>query len=337
MRQIWITGKGDVDVLRIREAPAPEPGPGEVRISVRGIGVNFADIMARMGLYPEAPPLPFVPGYEVAGVVERCGPGASLAPGARVMALTRFGGYATTVCVPATQVSPLPDAMTFEQGAALGVAYLTAHLAVVHCGHVEPGERVLIHNAGGGLGLAAVQLALARGATVLGTASRSKHDRLREAGVQVLVDPRTDDVAASIGRASAGRGVDLIVNSVGGTSVRRDLDILAPLGRLVLCGVSSSAPARRYSLPALLRLVATTPRPALFGLMNRNHGVFGLNLGRLWSETERLQGTVAALLAMYGAGQIQPVIARVFPFEEAAAAHAYIQDRQNFGKVVLAV
>ncbi|MFN7134733.1 MAG: alcohol dehydrogenase catalytic domain-containing protein, partial [Myxococcales bacterium] len=184
MRQVWIPKIGGPEVLEVREAADPVPGHGQVRIRVAAAGVNFADVLARMGLYPDAPRLPTVVGYEVAGTIDAVGDGVQgLTPGMRVLSLTRFGGYSDTVLVPAIQVAPLADALSFEKAAAIPVTYLTAWLMLIHLGNLRRGERVLIHAAAGGVGQAAVQLAKWRGAEIFGTASAGKHARLREAGV----------------------------------------------------------------------------------------------------------------------------------------------------------
>ena len=155
MRQVWIPKTGGPEVLEVREAPDPEPGPGAVRIRVAAAGINFADLLARMGLYPDAPKLPAVVGYEVAGTVDRVGAGAGLAEGDRVVALTRFGGYSDAVVVPGFQAIALPAAVGFEKAAALPVNYLTAWLMLVHLGNLRAGDRVLVHAAAGGVGQAA--------------------------------------------------------------------------------------------------------------------------------------------------------------------------------------
>src|SRR2546428_4898585 len=158
MRSVWITRTGPPEALEVRDGPEPTPGPGQALVRVRAAGVNFADVMARLGLYPDAPPRPCVVGYEVAGTVERLGPGAdgALATGQRVIALTRFGGYAEAVAVPAAQLFPMPARMSFEEGAAIPVNYLTAVLMLRHFGNVKRGERVLVHAAAGGVGMAAI-------------------------------------------------------------------------------------------------------------------------------------------------------------------------------------
>ena len=172
MRSVWITRTGPPEVLEVRDGPEPAPGDGQVLVRVRAAGVNFADVMARLGLYPDAPKLPCVVGYEVAGTVERVGPGITgVKPGDRVVAMTRFGGYTEAVAVPAAQVFPLPAAMSFEEGAAVPVNYLTAVLMLRHFGNVRQGNRVLVHAAAGGVGMAAIQLCRIAGAEVIGRAS----------------------------------------------------------------------------------------------------------------------------------------------------------------------
>src|SRR5262245_58962604 len=189
MRQVWITRTGGPEVLQVREAPDPEPGQGEVRIRVKASGVNFADTMARVGLYPDAPKPPCVVGYEVSGVVDKLGPGADgPAPGTRVVAPTRFTGYSDTVVVPSIQASPLPDALSFEKAAAITVNYLTAYLMLVRLGNLQKGDTVLVHAVAGGVGQAALQICRHRGATVIGTASPSKHERLKSLGVAHCID-----------------------------------------------------------------------------------------------------------------------------------------------------
>ncbi|HTE56071.1 MAG TPA: medium chain dehydrogenase/reductase family protein [Kofleriaceae bacterium] len=337
MRQVWITRRGGPEVLEVREAPDPEPGPGEVRVRVAAAGINFADVMARMGLYPDAPPLPAVVGYEVAGTVERLGPGApsDLKPGARVLALTRFGGYSDQLIAPAGQVSPIPEGLSFEQAAAIPVNYLTAWLMLVYLGNVRAGDRVLIHAAAGGVGQAAVQIARWREAEIIGTASPSKHERLRAAGVQHCIDYTSQDFEAEVRRLTAGRGVDIVLDAVGGASFRKSYRSLAPLGRLFLFGASSAAPGERRQLWSAVRALMAMPRFRAVPLMNENRGVFGINLGHLWGDVDRLRAMLAEVLELTARGVLVPVVDGSFPFAEAAKAHARLQSRQSFGKVLL--
>src|SRR5215475_282273 len=206
MRHVLITRQGPPEVLRPADAPDPLPREGEVRIAVRAAGVNFADVMARLGLYPDAPPLPTVVGYEVAGVVDAVGSSnVPFRPGDRVFAFTRFGGYATSVVAPATFVFPTPIQLTDVEAAAIPVNYLTAFIALDTLAHVGAGETVLIHGAGGGVGIAATQIAKQRGATVFGTASAAKLDAIRSFGVDHPINHQ-HDVPGEIRRLTIGRG-----------------------------------------------------------------------------------------------------------------------------------
>ncbi len=336
MRQVWIRRRGGPEVLEVREAPDPDPGPGEVRIRVAAAGVNFADIMARMGLYPDAPRLPAVVGYEVAGTVEATGPGVQgLVPGQRAAAFTRFGGYSDAVVIPVQLAFPIPDALSTEEAAALPVNYLTAWLMLVRLGCVRAGDRVLVHSAAGGVGQAALQICLWRGASVIGTAGPEKHERLRALGVACCIDSRGGDVLAAVRRETGGHGVDLALDGIGGASPRTSYACLAPLGRLFLYGVSALAPGKRRSLLAAVSGLVRMPAFRPVRLMNENRGVIGLNVGRLWDRAEVLREELARIIDLAGDGVFRPVVDRVFPFERAADAHLYIQDRKNFGKVLL--
>ncbi len=337
MRQVWITKRGGPEVLQVREAADPAPREGEVRIRVAAAGINFADVLARMGLYPDAPPLPAVVGYEVAGTVDAVGPGVEgLREGDRVGALTRFGGYADVLCVSAAQAFPISPALSFEKAAAIPVNYLTAWLMLVHLGCVRAGDRVLVHAVAGGVGQAAVQICRWRGAEVVGTASASKHARLRELGVAHCIDYRTQDFEAEVRRLYGKRGVDIALDAVGGDSFKKSYRCLGPLGRLYLFGVSSFAPGRTRSVMAALRGIASMPRFSPIALMNGNRGVHGVNLGHLWHRVDLLREMLGEIVGLVADGTFDPVVDSTFPFDRAGEAHARMQDRQNFGKVLLA-
>ncbi len=338
MRQIWIPSAGPPEVLEVREAADPLPGPGELRIRVAAAGVNFADIMGRMGLYPDLPPMPVVVGYEVSGSIDAVGDGVETDWVDRaVIGMTRFGGYSDVVCVPEAQVFPRPLGMSPEEGAALPVNYLTAYQLVEVMGGLRAGESVLVHSAGGGVGIAAIQLARRIGARILGTASSGKHEFLKSLGVDVCIDYRTEDFEARVREATGGRGVELVLDAVGGSSFKKSFRCLAPSGRLGMFGLSAAATGKRKSWLAFAKAAATMPwlQFTPLALMNQNKGVFGVNLGHLWNEIDRLRGWMEALLEYEREGSLRPVIAARFPFERAAEAHHYIQDRRNVGKVVL--
>jgi synaptic vesicle membrane protein VAT-1 len=336
MREAVIPRHGPPEVFEIRERRDPEPAEGEVRIRVRAAGINFADILARLGLYPDAPRPPVVVGYEVAGHIDAVGRSLTgFAHGDRVVALTRFGGYADTVVVAAEQVFHFPEQLSDAEAAAVPVNYLTAALALYRLAALSPGETVLVHNAGGGVGIAATQLARLRRATVIGTASAGKHSALHSFGVDHAIDYRVADVVAEVKKITKGRGVDVILDPIGGPSFAASYRMLAPLGRLVIFGLSAAAPGERRSLWRAFRAWWTTMRFDPMSLMHRNRGVFGLNVGHLWDERRHLVPIMEMLVSELQSGRLNPVVARTFPLERAADAHRFIQSRQNIGKVVL--
>lgn len=335
MRQVWIPRTGGPEVLEVRDAPEPEPGEKQVRIRVAAAGLNFADTLARIGLYPDAPKLPAVVGYEVAGTIDKLGPGASGAVGTRVLAFTRFGGHSEAVVVPEDQAVPIPDDLSFEKAAAIPVVYTTAWVMLVWLGNVRRGERVLVHAAAGGVGTAALQICRVKGAEVIGTASRGKHARLKELGIAHAIDYRTEDFEVEVKRITAGRGVDIVLDALGGEALAKSYRCLAPLGRLFTFGGSGFAPKGTRNPLHMLKALLATPSFKPFSLMNRNRGVFGVNLGHLWGEAETLRTVLGDIMALVRDKQLDPIVDKAFRFDQAADAHRFIQERKNFGKVLL--
>lgn len=336
MRQAVIPRHGPPDVFEIRERPDPSPAAGELRIRVRAAGVNFADVLSRLGLYPDAPKPPMVVGYEVAGHVDAIGADVTgFAAGDRVIAMTRFGGYADVVVAPAANCFRFPDHLSDAEAAALPVNYLTAALALYRMAALAPKETVLIHNAGGGVGVAATQLACLRRAHVIGTASAVKHDALRAFGVEHAIDYRHANVADEVRKITKGRGVDVILDPIGGSSFLSSYRLLAPLGRMVVFGLSAAAPGEQRSWWQAFRAWKSTPKFDPLSMINRNRGVFGLHVGHLWDEQEKLVPLIEMLMNELRAGRLSPVVAKTFPLERAADAHRFIQSRSNIGKVVL--
>jgi len=317
-------------------------GPGEVQIGVKAAGINFADRLALIGLYPDAPKLPCVVGYEVAGEIESVGEDVeSRKVGERVMAGTRFNGQAELVTVPEAQALPLPKELSFEQGAAFPVNYGTAYAALVIMGGLKEGDRVLIHAAAGGVGISATQIARGIGAEIFGTASASKHDAIREQGVAHAIDYRTQDFAEEVRRITGGEGVDVIMDALGPTSFRKDYRILRPGGRLIMYGASEVQTGTgkrdmRTALRSLARMpTATMPWWKSLGVMNENKGVFGLNMLSWWDREGSVDRLTEPLLDGLAKGDLMPVVAEAFPFDRAPDAHRFIEERRNIGKVVL--
>ncbi len=342
MRAVVITGHGPPEVLQVQERPDPSVGPGEVRIAVKAAGINFADTLARIGLYPDAPKPPCVVGYEVAGDVESVGEGVEQhRVGDRVVAGTRFNGQAELVTVPADQVLPLPKKLSYEEGAAFPVNYGTAYAALVIMGGLKEGERVLIHAAAGGVGISATQIAKGIGAEILGTASASKHDAIREQGVDHPIDYRTMDFEDEVRRITGGEGVDVIMDALGPTSFRKDYRLLRSGGRLIMFGASEiQTGSGKRDLPTALRAMARMPLATMpwwksVGVINENKGVFGLNMLSWWDREGSLDRLTEPLMDGLRKGELSPVVAEAFPFDRAPDAHRFIEERRNVGKVVL--
>lgn len=336
MKQIVTTANGDIGVLKVEERPDPQPGPGQVLVRVRAAGLNFADILARQGLYPDGPAKPCVMGYEVSGVVEQVGEGvnSSLA-GKSVVAMTRFGGQSSLVLVKATQMFEKPQTLTFEQAAAVPVNYLTAYALIIVMGSLHKGESILIHNAGGGVGLAALDIAKKVEAVTFGTASPAKHEFLKERGLDHAIDYRTKDWLPVIKELTDGRGVDLVLDPIGGGHWKKSYAALRHTGRLGMFGVSAASANGLLGKLKLLKAAAQMPRFHPLGLLNKNRGVFGLNLGHMWHEPEKVAVWMREIMRGVEEGWVRPYVDRAFPFEEVGMAHRFMEERRNIGKVVL--
>ncbi len=331
MQVIVITGHGGPEMLVVEERPSPAMTAGGVRIDVAAAGVNFADVMARMGLYPDSPDTPCVVGYEVCGTVTEVAEGVEgIVPGARVMAGTMFGGYASEVVVDAGAIIPLPHDLSFAQGAAVPVNYATAWAGLIGYGSLRPGDKVLIHAAAGGVGIAATQIAKDAGAEVWGTSSASKHEAIRGFGVDHPLDYRTDGWEKGL------PPFDLIMDAVGGASARRSYSMLRAGGRLVAFGASSVVSGEKRNLlkagPQALRMIRG------FNLMDQmgdSKTIIGLNMLTLWKDRGSLADWTEPLQDLLATGVLKPVVHEEVPFSRAGDAHRILTERRNVGKVVL--
>src|SRR3984957_18567608 len=319
MRAVVITKHGPPSVLKVQDRPdPPPPSPGQVRIAVRAAGVNFVDHLARVGLYPDAPKVPSVVGYEVAGTIEAVGDGVDPARvGERVLAGTRFGGYAEIVNAAADDTVVLPESMSFEQGAAVPVNYATAWAALHGYGSLRTRERVLVHAAAGG-------------AIVDGTASPGKHSQLAALGIDHAIDYRRDGWWKGL------EPYDIVLDALGGTSLRRSFDLLRPGGRLVAYGLSSLQQGEKRSLrraaPQALVMVRGFN---LINQLNESKTVIGLNMLRLWDDRGTLEPWIEPLSEALSDGTAAPVVHAAVPFADAPEAHRILAARENVGKVVL--
>ena len=325
MTVIEISTPGGPEVLTPVQRPVPEPAPGEILIAVAAAGVNRPDLMQRQGNYPPPPGASDIPGLEVAGTVAALGEGVTgFAVGDNVCALLAGGGYAEYAAVPAVQCLPLPLGLTMVEAAALPETLFTCWTNLIDGGHLKAGETVLIHGGSSGIGTTAIQLAKALGATVYATASSAeKCDSCRKLGADLAINYKSEDFVAAIKQATAKRGVDVVLDMVGGDYVRRDIEILAQGGRHVSIATQGG-------------IEATIP---IFKVMQKRLILTGSTL-RPRSPAEK--GKIAEALhktawPMIEAGTLKPIIHATFPLEQAAEAHRALEAGDHIGKIVLTV
>lgn len=343
MRKIVIHRPGGYEQLKIEEHPDPDPGPGDVVIDVIACGVNYADCVTRMGLYASAKHYvgyPVTPGFEVSGIVRTCGEDVTdLPPGTAVMAVTRFNGYADTLCVPRHQVVPLPDELSFESAAGFPGVSLTAWFALFELAHPRPGDQVLVHSAAGGVGSMLVQLAKLAGCTVTGVVgSAHKTAAVRELGADHVIDKSTQDLWKRA-EEIAPDGFDIILDANGLSTLKDSYNHLRPIGKLVVYGFHSMLP-RSGGVPGRLKLFWSwlrTPRFSPFSLTTRNRGVLGFNLSFLFERTEIMERGLQQLLAWLKRGDIKAPPVTCYPFESVAEAHRDLESGQTVGKLVLTI
>lgn len=341
VRAIQIPRAGGHDQLRLVELPAPEARAGEVHVAVEAIGVNFADIAVRMGLYQSAKDYvgwPIVPGFEFSGTVQALGAGVQgFSAGQAVFGVTRFGGYASEISVAATQLFARPSEWNAAEAAAFPTAYLTAWYALRELSKLRPGARVLVHSAAGGVGGAATQVAVACGARVTGTVgSAQKIEVARQAGAEHVID-KSRDVWHERAAQLVPEGFDVVLDAHGAESLRRGYALLAPAGRLIVYGFHGLL-TRGKDRPGYLRLALgylRTPRFNPFDMTQHNRGVLAFNLSYLFDRGEILDEAMAELLDWARAGRIRPPPVHRYGLHEAARAHAALESGQSFGKLVL--
>ena len=316
---------------------ASPPGPNEVAVDVAFGGINFADLLQRLGLYNPRPPYPFTPGYEASGTVVEVGEGVEhLDVGDSVIAVPGTGAHTSHLVCAADRVIRIPEGMGLEAAAAMPVTYLTAHHMLHHLGHLSTDQAVLIHGGGGGVGTAALQLCRWAGVErVWATASAEKADIIRSFG-GTPIDRHTEDFVDVIRSATAGVGVDHVLDPVGGDHLVRSLSACREGGKVYTFGMSSFAPSekRRPIRTALAWLRRTEIDP--LRLMARNRALFGVHMGT-WSRQDVILGQMERLVEGVAEGHLDPVIDRVFPIEQAAAAHRHMHDGKNIGKVLFSM
>ena len=341
LRKVVIHKAGAYDRLTLADAPVPEPGADEVLIDVRASGVNYADVIVRMGLYASAKELvgwPITPGFEVAGVVRAVGSDVDdLEPGDRVIAGLLFGGYASAVVAPRHQVFRLPDSIPFEQGAGIPAVYLTGWFALHYLAHPRPGDRVLVHSAAGGVGSTLVQLAKRAGCEVTGVVGRTEKVAIaKDLGCDHVIDKSTEDLWARAESISE-RGFDIVLDANGVATLKGSYDHLRPAGKLVVYGFATMMP-KTGGRPNYLKLAIDylrTPRYNPLDLTNDSKSVLAFNLSYLFDRMDLLSEAMEDILRWMEAGEIRPPRTKTYPLDQVAEAHKHIESGKSVGKLIL--
>ncbi len=322
MRAVVCHAWDDLDALAIEEVPSPVPGEGEVLIEVHAAGVNFADLLIVKGEYQHKPPFPFSPGAEAAGIVHAVGHGVTgIEVGQRVLAMLDHGGYAEEVVARAHEVTPIPDSMEFATAATFPVVYATSHLALGHRARLQAGEVLLVHGASGGVGLTAVEVGKAMGATVIASASSpEKLEVARQHGADHLINYATEDIRERV--LSLTGGVDVVYDPVGGDAFTVSLRCINPGGRLLVIGFASG----------------TVPPIPANHLLVKDASALGFSLTQLRQHRpEAVREAMTELLAWAADGRLRPLVSSTVPFEQFADAMRLLRDRRSTGKVAIQV
>ncbi|KAJ1136080.1 hypothetical protein NDU88_002498 [Pleurodeles waltl] len=337
-RCLVLSGHGGYDKVKLQTrkgVPGP-PRAGEVLVRVRACGLNFADLMGRQGLYDRLPSPPTTLGMECSGIVEQLGEGVTdRQVGDKVMVLNRSGLWQELVTVQANHTFIMPEGMSFEEAAAFLVNYITAYLIIFDCGNLRPNQNILVHMAAGGVGTAAVQLCkTVDNVTIFGTASTAKHEFLKESGVTHPIDYRTTDYIEEVRKISP-KGVDIVLDPLGGSDTCKAFNLLKPMGKLVIYGSANLLTGQKKNLMALAKTWWNQFSINAMQLLHSNKSVSGFNLGYLDEEVELISGVVTKLVELYKQGTIKPKVDSVWPFEQVGDAMRQMQEKKNVGKVVL--
>lgn len=338
-QSFYIVKNGNANsAFELRESEIPQPQDGFVRVKTEGFGINFADIMARKGLYQDAPPLPCVVGYESVGrTMEDCElNGENVSAGTRVLAFSRFGGYSTHVLADARAVQPIPEDMPLGEALALAVQYCTAYHCAEERVSIFPEDHVLVQAAAGGVGTALVQLLKRKGCTIYGTAgSDEKIEYIKKQGVDVAINYRKDYFSTVIRKELGQRGLDVVFDSLGGKSFSDGFKLLGKGGRIVGYGAAEQV-SGGFAAVNQLKLAANFGVFSPIQLLMNSRAMIGVNMLHIADDRpEVLTRTMKAVVKLWKSGEIKPVVGAEFNAKDLAEAHQFVEQRMSIGKVVV--
>tara|TARA_B100001029_G_C15038341_1_gene441752 strand:- start:555 stop:1580 length:1026 start_codon:yes stop_codon:yes gene_type:complete len=336
MKSVILTKYGAPEVLKVQELKDVEPLNNQVRLKVHYAGINFAEIMARMKLYPGGPKPGSVLGGEVSGIIDKIGKDVKgLSVGEKVMGLSLNGSYSSHVCIDSNSIIKIPDNFKLDEAAAFPVAYITAYMMIFDLGNLQDGDTFLIHGAGGGVGTTAIQIAKTKNIKIIGTSSTWKHDELIKMGVDKCIDYNTDDTEKEIMDFTDGKGVDLIIDPIGAKNWKLSYRVLGKMGKLIIYGDQNLVKGDKLKPIVALKEMYSMPKYRPMDLMANNKSVMGYHLGRFKGHEWKVQRSINNLIKLVNDNDLHPVIDSKFSYKDASKAHRHIQSRKNFGKVLL--
>lgn len=337
MRALRLERYGPPEVLQMRRLPLPLPCPGEVRVKVHMIGINYPEVLSRMGIYGWAPKPPYTLGMEAYGEIDQLGEGVTgRSVGEPVIVGTQYGAYAEYVCVPSARVLRPPAGYTPEESSAFLVNYLSAWIGLMKMARLMRSDTVVVTSAAGGVGSAVVQLAKGFGARVIGLAGSSKQDIVRSLGADEVIDYGQLDWISKLRKATGSRGADVIFELVGGEVYTGCTEVIAPMGRIVVAGISGLRIRRRNPFSWLLA-ARKLPKPSLREMLMNSYGMMSFHIGRLFIEQGLDGGIWEDLIQFVESNEIKPLVSKVYDFDQIPEAHRALESRSTFGKVIARV
>ena len=336
MKSVILTKYGAPEVLEVKEFRDPEPLNNQVRVKVHYAGINFAEIMARMKLYPGGPKPGAVLGGEVSGVIDEIGKDVKgLSVGDKVMGVSLSGSYSSYVCIDENSIIALPNNFELDEAAAFPVAYITAYMMIFDMGNLQDRDTFLIHGAGGGVGTAAIQLAKTKNIKIIGTSSSWKHEELIKMGVDKCIDYNTDDTEKEIMDFTNGKGVDLVIDPIGAKNWKLSYRSLAKMGKLIIYGDQNLVKGDKLKPIVAIKEIYSMPKYRPMDLMANNKTVMGYHLGRFKGHEWKVKRSIENLVKLVNDNDLHPVVDSKFSYKDTPNAHRHIQNRKNFGKVLL--
>ena len=336
MKRIEYSKFGGPEVLKVKEFSIKDPKPDEIQIKIHFAGVNFSDVMIRMGLYLGGPKPPSSLGSEASGIIIKVGNKVkNFNIGDKIMGFAPQNSYASHANINQKMAIKLPENFSMEQGAAFPLVYITAYMMMFDLGNLKKGEYFFIQGAGGGVGTAAIQLGKSIDAKIIGTASQWKHAELKKMGLDYCIDYNIENVREKIMEYTNNYGADLIIDPVGAKEWGESYKTLAPMGKLIIYGNQNLVKGYTKSFIAMLKEYFTMPKIKPFHMMASNKSIMGYHLGRLEGAQHKVQQAIKQLNNIVSKGYINPIISKVFPYEEAHKAHQFMQNRKNLGKILI--